>query len=179
MKNRSGYSGKSRSTEGFTLIELMIAIAIVGVLAAIAVPAFSNYLARARVSEAINYAQSCKTGYLEFYATTGTIPTSPDEANCPTIQTENVQSVDITEGASNLTDIAAIRVRLRNAAPLPVEIRNHVIVLQPLDTNNQPVANGDRIEAWRCALLNGSNAAPTLTVLELVPAICRGQLVTS
>jgi type IV pilus assembly protein PilA len=168
---------KNRTGQGFTLIELMIAIAIVGVLAAIAVPAFSNYLARARVSEAINYAQSCKTGYLEYYATAGTIPTTPDQANCPTIQTDNIESVDVTEAATGVGAVAAIRVRLRDAAPLPTEIRNHVIVLQPLDTGNQPVTDGERIEAWRCSLLNGTNATPTNAVLELVPAICRNPTV--
>ncbi|WP_306815276.1 pilin [Limnobacter parvus] len=167
-----------KGSKGFTLIELMIAIAIVGVLAAIAVPAFSNYLARARVSEAINYAQSCKTGYLEYYATSGVLPANNDEANCPTITTDNVANVTITSG-TGAAAAPAIRVLLVNAAPLPSDVRNHVIVIQPLDPNNGIVANGERIENWRCSLTTTAGAAAAANVREFVPAICRNSVATS
>lgn len=163
---------RAKDTKGFTLIELMIAIAIVGVLAAIAVPAFSNYLARARISEAINYAQSCKTGYLEFYATSGTLPTNNDQANCPAIATDNVAAVTITSG-TGAAAAPAIRVRLVNAAPLPQEVRNHVVVIQPLNPTNQRVQNGQRIENWRCSLTNANGTVAAANVREFVPAICR------
>jgi type IV pilus assembly protein PilA len=169
---------RPKNAKGFTLIELMIAIAIVGVLAAIAVPAFSNYLARARVSEAINYAQSCKTGYLEYYATSGVLPVNNDEANCPTISTDNVAAVTITSG-TGAAAAPAIRILLVNAAPLPAEVRNHVIVIQPLDTGNGIVANGERIENWRCSLTTTSGAAAAANVREFVPAICRNSIATS
>ena len=154
---------------GFTLIELMIAIAIVGVLAAIAVPAFANYLARARVSEAINYAQQCKTGFVEFYSTRGALPNSLNEANCPDLSTENVASVVVTNNPPS------IRMNLTTGAtsPLPAAVRGHIVVLQPLNQAGTRLANGDVIESWRCAVLNATGGAAAQTALDLMPAICR------
>ncbi|WP_201607017.1 pilin [Psychrobacter immobilis] len=56
--------------KGFTLIELMIVIAIIGILAAIALPAYQDYTNRAKVTEVITYMSSAKTGVAEQYATT-------------------------------------------------------------------------------------------------------------
>ena len=159
---------RAKDIKGFTLIELMIAIAIVGVLAAIAVPAYSNYLARARISEAVNYAQSCKTGYVEFYATNGTRPANVDDANCPSIDTQNIASVQVAAGNN-----PRIIVNLVNAAPLPSDIRGHRIVLQPLNPTGTLLADGQRVEAWRCSITTAQNGTATNAAKEYVPAACR------
>src|SRR5579862_8955470 len=59
---------------GFTLIELMIVVAIIGILAAIAIPAYQNYTIRAQVTEGLSLADGWKTGIAEFYAQNGTFP---------------------------------------------------------------------------------------------------------
>ena len=65
---------------GFTLIELMIVVAIIGILAAIAIPKYQNYVARAQVSEALSLASGAKVAVAEYLNTNGTFPSTNTEA---------------------------------------------------------------------------------------------------
>ncbi|MCW8929227.1 MAG: pilin [Gammaproteobacteria bacterium] len=60
--------------QGFTLIELMIVVAIIGILAAVAIPAYQDYTIRAQVSEGLNLAGTVKNGYSDFYSNRGRNP---------------------------------------------------------------------------------------------------------
>ena len=68
--------------QGFTLIELMIVVAIIGILAAIAIPAYQDYTIRSKVTELVNAAGVCKTGVAEFYQSKGLMPADVTEAGC-------------------------------------------------------------------------------------------------
>ncbi|EMS3007155.1 pilin, partial [Neisseria gonorrhoeae] len=87
--------------KGFTLIELMIVIAIVGILAAVALPAYQDYTARAQVSEAILLAEGQKSAVTEYYLNHGIWPkdnTSAGVASPSDIKGKYVESVTVTNG---------------------------------------------------------------------------------
>ncbi|EPH8851072.1 pilin, partial [Neisseria gonorrhoeae] len=93
--------------KGFTLIELMIVIAIVGILAAVALPAYQDYTARAQVSEAILLAEGQKSAVTEYYLNHGIWPannTSAGVASPPTdIKGKYVQKVEVNNGVVTAT----------------------------------------------------------------------------
>ncbi|HEZ6831585.1 TPA: pilin [Neisseria meningitidis] len=88
--------------KGFTLIELMIVIAIVGILAAVALPAYQDYTARAQVSEAILLAEGQKSAVTEYYLNHGIWPANNSSAGVATsasdIKGKYVQSVEVKNG---------------------------------------------------------------------------------
>ncbi|HEZ7021981.1 TPA: pilin [Neisseria meningitidis] len=93
--------------KGFTLIELMIVIAIVGILAAVALPAYQDYTARAQVSEAILLAEGQKSAVTEYYLNHGIWPANNSDAGVASsasdIKGKYVQSVIVANGVVTAT----------------------------------------------------------------------------
>ncbi|HID8711422.1 TPA: pilin [Neisseria meningitidis] len=92
--------------KGFTLIELMIVIAIVGILAAVALPAYQDYTARAQVSEAILLAEGQKSAVTEYYLNHGKWPGGNSDAGVASstdIKGKYVQSVTVANGVITAT----------------------------------------------------------------------------
>jgi type IV pilus assembly protein PilA len=86
--------------KGFTLIELMIVVAIIGILAAIAIPAYQNYTIRAQVTEGLNLADGWKTAVGEYYANLGSMPADIAALNGTAASTgKYVKSIKINNGA--------------------------------------------------------------------------------
>jgi len=87
--------------QGFTLIELMIVVAIIGILAAIAIPAYQDYTIRAQVSEGLNLASAAKVAVSEFYMDSGAMPALNVDAGLDapgTIQGNYVVTVNVIGG---------------------------------------------------------------------------------
>lgn len=95
-----------RRNNGFTLIELMIVVAIIGILAAIAIPAYQNYMIRSKVSEGLAFADFAKTTVSEYYISNSSWPSSNASAGIPTTVSGNYVSdvqVAISSGVSVIT----------------------------------------------------------------------------
>jgi type IV pilus assembly protein PilA len=123
--------------KGFTLIELMIVVAIIGILAAIAIPAYQDYTIRAQVTEGLNLAGAAKTAVAESFSNTGLAPATRTEAGmtAAAIDTNGkyVISVNVTNGAITITYGAQA-----NSA-----IANQTLILTPYQTTDMSVT-------WRC-----------------------------
>ncbi|MBH2301061.1 pilin [Neisseria meningitidis] len=97
--------------KGFTLIELMIVIAIVGILAAVALPAYQDYTARAQVSEAILLAEGQKSAVTEYYLNHGTWPSNNSDAGVASTATDikgkYVEKVEVAKGVITATMLSS------------------------------------------------------------------------
>ena len=96
-----------KKQQGFTLIELMIVVAIIGILAAIAIPAYQDYTIRAQVSEGLNLSGGAKAAVTEYFQDRGTMPTTNTMAGLAAggdIKGKYVWSVTVgTDGIIDIT----------------------------------------------------------------------------
>jgi type IV pilus assembly protein PilA len=93
-----------RLQQGFTVIVLMIVVAIIGILAAIALPAYQDYVIRSKMSEGVAALAACKTSVSEFVSTKNSWPSDADQAGCSTLQTHFVASLSV--GSSGTITVA-------------------------------------------------------------------------
>jgi type IV pilus assembly protein PilA len=98
--------------QGFTLIELMIVVAIIGILAAIAIPAYQDYTVRAQVSEGLNLGGGAKTAVTEFFQDRGAWPVNNDQAGLDATPTniagKYVKSVAVSAGGVNPSIVTVV-----------------------------------------------------------------------
>ncbi len=152
--------------QGFTLIELMIVVAIIGILAAIAIPAYQDYTIRAKVTELVNGAGVCKTGVAEYYQAKGVMPTDQTQAGCSTVGTINSAAPVVTSGKIEVDAAGALQTQLvANTSGIK-------FFYQPMCSGAVCAADGTSgaITAWDCT--NG--VAGTDILAKYLPATCRG-----
>ena len=141
----------TRKQHGFTLIELMIVVAIIGILAAIALPAYQDYTARSQMSEALTLASGARTAVTEVFDQTGAFPTSNTLAGLA-----QPQSITGTYVASVSVGADGVIRATMKATGIAAGIQSETLSLTPTD-------RGGSIE-WQCS---GSPAA------KFLPQACR------
>lgn len=159
--------------KGFTLIELMIVVAIIGILAAIALPAYQDYTIRAKVSEGLTLASSYKTAIADTFAARG--PTGmaacTDAATCQTMgitYVENNRNVDSISSAADGTITIAYTTAVVPATENLVIIVPQSNAAPPVDLDLSDDANAGVPFQWQCR-----PAAATPIQAKYVPANCR------
>ena len=152
-----------QTQKGFTLIELMIVIAIIGILAAVALPAYSDYTNRAKMSEVILAGSACRTEVTEV------------------IQTGNAMASDLgcekapSGGISKYVTSVAVNTSGVISVVVPATLVAGTVTFTPFDNATSPGALtygantgwSDGISEWRCT-------STTDGLLELLPASCKG-----
>jgi len=161
---------KIRQNDGFTLIELMIVVAVIGILASLAISAYQTYTIRAQVVEAINMGTEAKSPVVDAYNQDGAPPTDRVAAGMSAVATDSrglyVSQVEVNDG----------RIDVMMGSRAHADVFGDVVSFTPYLTPSGGVA-------WRCGaasqpgggsvIMPGTAYVPTTVLTRYLPAICR------
>jgi type IV pilus assembly protein PilA len=151
--------------KGFTLIELMIVVAIIGILAAVALPAYQDYTIRAKMSEVILAASACRTSITEVYQSGGT-PPSANGWGCE--NTTGAASKYVDTVTTDANGVVAVKIGTGIEA---TNVDGKTVTLIPL-VNGTPADSsadmGKGVNAWLCG------GTGTTLAQKYLPGSCRG-----
>ena len=147
--------------KGFTIIELMMVIAIISILATIALAAYSNFIIRSKVAEGLTFASEAKTAVSSFYSGNNYFPLNNNAAGLPLPASYNkftyISELEVNRSATNpSTGIITVSIKIPGLGT------NNKLQLVPTTT--------DGVLTWECAPAPGSEGIDTVRV----PPNCRG-----
>ena len=150
-----------RNSTGFTLIELMITVAIIGILAATAMPAYQDYLVRSKMSEVILALAGCRTSIAEIYQSGGT-PPGAGNWGCEGVTTRYVASL-------TTDDDGRVSIAVRNInANVDTKILTMIPMASPTVFADTATDMGAGLFGWLCG------GAGTTVDKKYLPSSCRG-----
>jgi len=152
-----------KNQAGFTIIEIMLVVAIIGILAIVAIRSASGYAVRAKMSEAILALSQCRSLISEVYASADTLPTAGNWGCESSDHSKYVATI-------TTTDEGVIIAGLRGFGDLRIDTKD--ITMAPLSSTGVPMNSPGRVARWRCG--GAADGTDSTIPLEVLPSTCRG-----
>jgi type IV pilus assembly protein PilA len=162
--------------KGFTLIELMIVVAIIGILTAIAIPAYQDFTTRSQVSEMLVAASACKNNIAEFYQDKGYFPVATASGVTASVDDSGCTNDDTLKAFAPAVLVDGVTtIQANTAGPLSpklLAVAGDLLALGPSDGATPgrwaAIASGDPIVEWVCNSTAGTTIHP-----RFLPSQCR------